>query len=78
MSPTTRATTGDQCICCRNLGALPPATLNGKPVTGMPGLVDGAVAQQCCDQCLTALFLSDGTYPHPHPLDVPAILRSRR
>lgn len=49
-----------QCPCCEGHGILPPST------SGLPGMVDGAVAQLCCDGCLSALFL--GGWSHPHEL----------
>lgn len=53
---------GQGCICCRNHGCLPAATLDGAPVDN-PALVDAATALQCCEPCVEALFLS-GTHPH--------------
>jgi hypothetical protein len=54
---------GEDCICCRNHGILPAATLDGRPSVNMAGLVDGATILQCCEPCVGALFFG-GVHPH--------------
>lgn len=76
-APDERPTPGDACLCCRNKGVLPPAELNGQPVN-VPGLVDSETIQQCCDECIDAMFLGGGPSAHPHELDVPGILGGAR
>lgn len=66
---------GDDCLCCRNRGVLPPAVIGGQEV-GRAGMVDSQTALQCCDKCLFGLFLGGGPSAHPHELDVQGILAS--